>query len=221
MFRKSIISLLLVVLLGLAWNKEVHKAQATSVQQGIAEEILRFHVLANSDSTEDQQLKMQVKEEVLKYLSGYLDGSENLEETKEIIKTHLQDIETYAISVVKEKGYDYSVHAELTTCYFPVKTYGDCTFPAGEYEALRILIGNAEGHNWWCVLYPNLCFVDAVYGVVEDEEKEKLENVLTEEEYQSILEVPEENVTVKFRFLDWIQECFGMKDDIDHYKDTE
>lgn len=213
MFRKSIIGILVVVMLGLAWNKEVHSAQETSLQQGIAEEILRFHVLANSDSTEDQQLKMEVKEQVLEYLATYLDGSESLEETKQIVKTHLQDIEEYALSVVQEKGYEYSVSAELATCYFPVKTYGDCTFPAGDYEALRILIGNAGGHNWWCVLYPNLCFVDATYGVVEDEEKEKLENVLTEEEYQSILEVPEENVTVEFRFLDWLKECFGMTDD--------
>ena len=221
MIRKSIIGIMFALLLVLAFNKEVHKTQETSLQQGIAEDILRFHVLANSDSTEDQQLKMEVKEAVLEYMSGYLNGNENLEETRQTVQTHLHDIQEYAMTVVREKGYDYSVQAELATCYFPVKTYGDCTFPAGEYEALRILIGEAGGHNWWCVLYPNLCFVDAVYGVVEDEEKEKLENVLTEEEYQSILEVPEENVTVKFRFLDWIQECFGMKDDIAHYKDTE
>lgn len=213
MIRKSIIGIMLALLTVLAFGKEVHKTQETSVQQGIAQEILRFHVLANSDSTEDQQLKMQVKEEVLKYLSGYLDGSENLEETRQIVQTHLQDIQEYAATVVRKKGYHYSVQAELGTSYFPVKTYGDCTFPAGEYEALRILIGEAGGHNWWCVLYPNLCFVDAVYGVVEDAEKEKLENVLTEEEYQSILEVPEENVSVKCRFLDWIQDCFGSDDE--------
>lgn len=213
MFRKSIISILFVLLIGLALNKEVHRSQETSLQQGIAEEILRFHVLANSDSKEDQELKMQVKEDVLEFLSGYLKDSNNLEDTKRIIKTHLQDIQEYAETVVREKGYDYSVRAELETCYFPVKTYGDCTFPAGEYEALRILIGGAEGHNWWCVLYPDLCFVDAVYGVVEDGEKEKLENVLTEEEYQSILEVPEENITVEFRFFGWIQDLFGINDE--------
>lgn len=213
MFRKSIISILFVLLIGLALNKEVHRSQETSLQQGIAEEILRFHVLANSDSKEDQDLKMQVKEDVLEFLSGYLKDSNNLEDTKRIIKTHLQDIQEYAETVVREKGYDYSVRAELETCYFPVKTYGDCTFPAGEYEALRILIGGAEGHNWWCVLYPDLCFVDAVYGVVEDGEKEKLENVLTEEEYQSILEVPEENITVEFRFFGWIQDLFGINDE--------
>lgn len=211
MIRKSIIGIMFALLLVLAFNKEVHKTQETSLQQGIAEEILRFHVLANSDSTEDQQLKMQVKEAVLEYMSSYLDGNENLEETRQIVQSHLQDIQEYAMTVVREKGYDYSIQAELATCYFPVKTYGDCTFPAGEYEALRILIGKAGGHNWWCVLYPNLCFVDAVYGVVEDEEKEKLENVLTEEEYQSILEVPEENVIVECRFFQWIQECFGIE----------
>ena len=213
MIRKSIIGIMFALLLVLAFNREVHKTQETSLQQGIAEDILRFHVLANSDSTEDQQLKMEVKEAVLEYMSGYLNGNENLEETRQTVQTHLHDIQEYAMTVVREKGYDYSVQAELATCYFPVKTYGDCTFPAGEYEALRILIGEAGGHNWWCVLYPNLCFVDAVYGVVEDEEKEKLENVLTEEEYQSILEVPEENVTVECRFIQWIQECFGIEDE--------
>ena len=92
----------------------------------------------------------------------------------------------FAAAFVAEENYDYPVTAAVTTCWFPDKTYGDVTFPAGNYEALRIEIGSAKGHNWWCVLYPSLCFRDAANAVVPNEGKEKLKHVLTEEEYSEI-----------------------------------
>lgn len=90
--------------------------------------------------------------------------------------------------IVEKEQAGYPVHAELTECYFPRKSYGDCTFPAGRYEALRICIGKAEGKNWWCVLFPNLCFVDSIHAVVPEEQKKELKNVLTEEEYESLFD---------------------------------
>ena len=100
--------------------------------------------------------------------------------------------------VIRREGYAYPVTAGLTTAYFPEKTYGDCTFPPGEYEALQIKIGEAEGHNWWCVLYPSLCFVDDTHGVVTEEKKEELKNVLTEEEYDTITDTPRIKITFKW-----------------------
>ena len=87
--------------------------------------------------------------------------------------------------------------------YFPMKSYGDITFPAGYYDALRVTIGRAEGKNWWCVLFPNLCFVDVVHGVVPEESKQQLENILTEEEYESLFQWDKSPYRIRFRFLDW------------------
>ncbi len=161
-------------------------ARMEKTQKELAREVLRFHILANSDSKEDQDLKMQVKEEVLSFMKSELPYSHSVEETKEWASSHLEEIEELAEELIVQKGYDYPVHAEVTNCEFPDKTYGDVTFPAGEYEALRIEIGQAQGHNWWCVLYPNLCFVDATNAVVPEEGKEELQEVLTDDEYHMI-----------------------------------
>lgn len=164
------------------------RGKAAGIQQGIAGEILRFHVIANSDSKEDQALKLKVRDAVVEYMKDLLEGAEDLEETKGRIAERLADVEELAMRIVEKEQAGYPVHAELTECYFPRKSYGDCTFPAGRYEALRICIGKAEGKNWWCVLFPNLCFVDSIHAVVPEEQKEELKNVLTEEEYESLFD---------------------------------
>lgn len=164
------------------------RGKAAGIQQGIAGEILRFHVIANSDSKEDQALKLKVRDAVVEYMKDLLEGAEDLEETKGRVAERLADVEELAMRIVEKEQAGYPVHAELTECYFPRKSYGDCTFPAGRYEALRICIGKAEGKNWWCVLFPNLCFVDSIHAVVPEEQKEELKNVLTEEEYESLFD---------------------------------
>ena len=164
------------------------RGKAAGIQQGIAGEILRVHLIANSDSKEDQALKLKVRDAVVEYMKSLLEGAEDLEETKGRVAERLADIEELARRIVEKEQAGYPVHAELTECYFPRKSYGDCTFPAGRYEALRICIGKAEGKNWWCVLFPNLCFVDSIHAVVPEEQKEELKNVLTEEEYESLFD---------------------------------
>lgn len=181
---------------------EMRHVQAGSIQEGIAGEIIRFHVLANSDTQEDQELKLRVKDGLVDYLAPILSGASDVEETREILKARLGEIGEKAGELIREEGYAYEARAELTHCYFPIKTYGDCTFPAGVYEALRIRIGNAEGKNWWCVLYPNLCFIDSLHGILPEEQKQELQNVLTEEEYDSLLE--EEPPKFQFWILDRI-----------------
>lgn len=165
------------------WKVE---AKMAAMQQKLADEVLRFHVLANSDSEEDQKLKMKVKESVISYMKKQLPDAGSVEETKQWTGDHVRELEAVAQEVIEKEGYDYSVEAKLTTSYFPDKTYGDVTFPAGNYEALRIEIGQAKGQNWWCVLYPNLCFIDAVHAVVPEEGKQELEAVLQEDEYEMV-----------------------------------
>lgn len=161
-------------------------AKAQETQEHLAQEVLRFHVLADSDSEEDQEMKMQVKEAVLSYLEESMPREAEIEEIRQWVKWHLEDLEAVAVRTLREAGSTDTVTAELTKDYFPAKTYGDITFPAGEYEALRIKIGRAAGHNWWCCLYPNLCFVDAVHAVVPEEGKDALRQVLDKEEYKMI-----------------------------------
>ena len=174
---------------------------AESIQEGIAGEIIRFHVIANSDSQEDQDLKLMVKDEIVKYMEPILRDAGDISETRIRIKDHLGEIEEKAAEVIKGQGYDYQAEAGLTKCYFPIKTYGDCTFPAGEYEALRVCIGEAQGKNWWCVLYPNLCFIDSIHAVVPEEQKEELKNVLTEEEYDSLFDWRTSDFEIKTKWF--------------------
>ena len=174
------------ILISLVVTSIVVNAKQSRMQQDLAEEVFRFHVLANSDSDEDQALKMQVKEAVIAYMKEEIPDSDSVETTKEWARNHLDAIVNLAKAVIQEEGYDYPVIAEVTTCDFPDKTYGDITFPSGRYEALRIEIGEANGQNWWCVLYPNLCFIDAVHAVVPEEGKKDLKNVLQEDTYEMV-----------------------------------
>ena len=149
-------------------------------------------------------MKMKVKERVISYMKEQLPNAKNVEMTKAWTRSHAGELEKVAQEVIREEGYTYSVKAELTTSYFPDKTYGDVMFPAGWYEALRIEIGSAKGKNWWCVLYPNLCFLDSVHAVVPKEGKQELETVLEEEEYEMV------TATSKFK-IKWF--FFGKDDD--------
>ena len=174
------------ILISLVVTGLVVNAKRSQMQEDLAKEVFRFHVLANSDSEEDQALKMQVKEAVISYMQEEIPESDSVETTKEWTRSHLDVIVNLAKAVVREEGYDYPVMAEVTTCDFPDKTYGDITFPSGRYEALRIEIGEANGQNWWCVLYPNLCFIDAVHAVVPEEGKKDLKKVLQEDTYEMV-----------------------------------
>ena len=178
------------ILISLVVTGFVVNAKQSRMQQDLAEEVFRFHVLANSDSEEDQALKMQVKEAVITYMKEEIPDSDSVETTKEWARNHLDAIVNLAKAVIQEEGYDYPVIAEVTTCDFPDKTYGDITFPSGRYEALRIEIGEANGQNWWFVLYQNLCFIDAVHAVVPEEGKKDLKKVLEEDPYEMVTARP-------------------------------
>mgnify|MGYP001624027052 FL=1 len=162
------------------------EARARRAGQELSREVLRFHVLADSDSPEDQQRKLEVKEALLAYMEEAMPLDADLEETCSWVRENLDSLEQTAEERLREDGCSDPVRAELVRDYFPEKTYGDVTFPAGEYTALRILIGAGQGHNWWCCLYPSLCFTDAVTAHVLEEEKEELGRVLGEDEYDMI-----------------------------------
>ena len=178
-------------------EKQTTKETADQIQQGIAKEILRFHVLANSDSEADQNVKKQVRDAVGAYIEPYLLECENIEETRATVNDHMDEIIAVSNETLAANGFTYGASAELTHTDFPEKTYGDYTFPEGNYEALEITLGDGAGHNWWCVLYPNMCFRGSVYEVVEDEAKENLKEVLTPDEYESIFDSGKYEIKLK------------------------
>ncbi len=143
---------------------EIVDAKMSETQETLAKEVFRFHVLANSDSEEDQEVKLKVRDAVIAYMKESMDAELQEEpdagQTKEWVQSHLDELEHVADRVVGEEGYSYRSEAEVEVCYFPDKRYGDIVFPQGEYEALKIRLGEAKGHNWWCVLYPRLCFIE-------------------------------------------------------------
>lgn len=196
--KKSIFLFILALLfvLGVYKITSVHQ-----VQMQVADKVLRFHVLANSNRSEDQELKLAVRDCVGTYVREELAPADSLEESCQLLNQHLADIEACAMEVIREQGYDYTVTASLETCFFPEKTYGRAVFPPGNYKALRVVIGEGSGRNWWCVLYPNLCFSGNLYQVDETSGAEELQKVLAPEEYKMIMENKEYQISFRLQEL--------------------
>lgn len=157
--------------------------------EAISNQILRLHILANSDSEEDQQLKLKVRDAILEEYNFYKMSS--LEEAERYVANNLDAITQTAQQVIYNEGYDYQVNAEIVNMFFDTRRYEDFTMPAGRYEALRITIGDANGHNWWCVLYPPLCIPAA-------EPEQELEENLTEEQCELVGDSPKYDVRFAF-----------------------
>ena len=187
------------LLLFLAVMPMIHMYREQRMQKEIAEKILRFHVIANSDSREDQELKLKVRDAVGHYMKDQMKEVTNRKEAEETANANLKKIEKVAEDVIAKEGRSYTVNAFIGPVDFPVKTYGAYSFPAGTYEAVEVVIGEGAGKNWWCVLYPNLCFLDKTCAVVSDEGKEDLKGVLTDEEYQLLTDNKE--LKVKWFFF--------------------
>ncbi|WP_294186464.1 stage II sporulation protein R [uncultured Clostridium sp.] len=198
MKNKICIVLLLICALNLkscTSGKLIEDSNSTKelVYEDIANEIIRFHVIANSNTDEDQALKLKVRDKVIEFVSNSLKESNSLEESRKFIIENKSNIESIAKSVIIENGYDYNVTSSLSRENFPDKIYGDVVFPQGEYEAYRILIGEAKGENWWCVMFPPLCFVDGTKDAIDSTEVvEKLEGNNKKEKIK--------NNKVKFKF---------------------
>ena len=194
--------LLLAFLFTMAGQRQSDEAMAAR----IAPEILRFHVLANSDSDEDQQLKLRVRTLLLDSIYEKLGENASLDDTKEYVLANKDSLEQESEDYMKAEGYDYPAHMEVTECYFPTKTYGDMVFPCGTYDAVRVEIGKGKGHNWWCVLYPPLCFVDSTYAVVPDYSRDILRESLDSADYQALLKKqPEVHIRIRSKFLELLE----------------
>lgn len=173
------------------------------LQPEIAQKILRFHILANSDGEKDQSIKLKVRDEIGNLMQKKLKDSEGLPDTEAVVLEHMDEITETAERILRENGCSYGASAKLAKVDFPEKTYGEYTFPEGEYEALQVTLGEGGGHNWWCVLYPNMCFQGSVYEVVEEEADEKLQEVLTPAEYADVFNSGK--IRIRLKFLEYFR----------------
>ncbi|MBR0277558.1 MAG: stage II sporulation protein R [Clostridia bacterium] len=197
--HKMVKRLILSVITGICIFSPLYE-YSNRVMADITNSVVRLHIIANSDSKEDQLLKIKVRNDIIDYLSPMLDDAKSTDETKNIIKEHLDDITIAANKSIKKHGYTYSATAVFGNYKFPEKEYENIVFPSGNYDALRIVIGNGSGKNWWCVLYPQLCFSQSPDGLMSDENQKKLKNVLTEDEYEL---VSSGKVNFKLKIAEW------------------
>lgn len=177
----------------------------TAVSQDIKDSVFRLHVIANSDSNEDQNLKLKVRDSLLEYMNGLAKDCTSKEEVVQIAKDHQEEFKQIAEKVISDNGYSYSVSIKIGDSDFPTKTYGDISLPAGTYDALRVQIGEAKGKNWWCVMFPPLCFVDVSTGVVPDTSKEEMKENLNDEEYDLISKTDDNEINFKFKLVEFFQ----------------
>lgn len=159
---------------------------SNAVTADISNSVFRLHVIANSNSEEDQNLKYKVRDAIIEYMNSISKGVSSKEEAIKIAEENKENFYNIAKKVINDNGFNYNVNINIGNFSFPTKTYGDISFPAGFYDALKVEIGESSGRNWWCVMFPSLCFVDVSEGIVPDESKEDLQSNLQEEEYNLI-----------------------------------
>lgn len=174
--------------------------QATS--NDISRSVFRLHVIANSDNKEDQNLKYIVRDNLLSYMNELCKNCKSKEEATLLVENNKDNFKQIAIDTIREQGFSYDVNINIGNFEFPTKEYGDISLPAGNYDALRVEIGKAEGQNWWCVMFPPLCFVDVSSGVVPTESKELLKENLSEEEFTLISDNSNKEINFKFKLLE-------------------
>lgn len=167
----------------------------------VTDKLVRLHVIANSDSIEDQELKRKVRDEVIEQMSPKFEGLKDVNQVKQVIADNIILIENIAAGVVEGNQKSYGAKALVGNYDFPTKIYGNLTLPAGNYQALKIVLGNGEGQNWWCVMFPPLCFIDIAHGVVPEQTMEQLKESLNEDEYKLLTAArTDEDLPVKLKF---------------------
>lgn len=174
----------------------------SAISDNLYNSVFRLHVIANSDNAEDQKLKYIVRDNLINYMNEKNKDFSNKEDVIDYAKNHIDDFKKVAEDTIKLQGFDYPVSVEVGNFEFPTKNYGDISFPSGFYDALKVQIGAAKGKNWWCVMFPPLCFIDTTAGIVPDSSKEELKENLSEENYRIVSGSENTNIAIKFKILE-------------------
>ncbi|MBE5953340.1 MAG: hypothetical protein E7257_04190 [Lachnospiraceae bacterium] len=181
--------------------------EETAEEEGLANNLIRFHVRANSNQEVDIALKYKVRDAVISCLEEGLTSCVTLDEAEDYLADNLELIKQVSEETLSKEGYNYAVRAYLTNDYFPMRQYGEMVVPAGFYQALRVDIGLANGENFWCLLYPTLCVPVEAGGVITKDGEKELQEELTEEQYDKLFvkkEVPKENIEIRFKLWDML-----------------
>ncbi len=203
--NKNINSIMILFLLLFLFIFISAYSYVSAISNNLYDSVFRLHIIANSDSNEDQNLKYVVRDDLIKYLQNSKNNFSTKESFINYTNTHINELKYIAENTIKKNGFDYSVNLEVGNFVFPTKNYGDITFPTGSYDALKVKIGKAAGKNWWCVMFPPLCFINSTSGIVPDESKQTLKQELSEENYKIISETKNPDITVKFKIIEFFQ----------------
>lgn len=179
---------------------------ASNISNNISNTVFRLHVIANSDSKEDQDLKYKVRDDLIKYMNTICKDCKSKEEAIELVTLYKDTFKQIALKRITDEGFNYNVKIEIGNFDFPTKNYGDISLPAGFYDALKVEIGDAKGQNWWCVMFPPLCFVDISSGIVPEESKEYLKDNMNEEEFALVSDNSDSNIKFKFKLLEFFNQ---------------
>jgi stage II sporulation protein R len=171
-------------------------------QLNIAENVMRFHVMAHANSFEEQELKDYVSAEILDEFADVLANFNNIEEAREMLAQMLPELQEYAQRLVRNAGFEHAVSAEITNTFFPTQVYGSIAFPPGNYDALQITIGDGDGQNWWCLMFPPLCYVDMT---ATDNGRDTLAATVSDESFRLLAHQNQPDVVVRFRIVEWWQ----------------
>lgn len=203
--KKILKSLLILIILFSIYTFICAYSYVNAVSENLSNSVFRLHVIANSDTQEDQNLKYIVRDKLIEYMNTLSQSCSSKEEVIKTSQDNLDDFKQIAENTIREQGYSYPVEVEIGNFEFPTKTYGDISFPSGYYDALRVKIGEAKGKNWWCVMFPPLCFVDVTTGIVPDTSKEDLKQNLSDEEYKIISDTENTDITLKFKLIEFFE----------------
>lgn len=174
---------------------------ATTVSKNLSNNFFRLHILANSDSEFDQTLKLKVRDNIIKYMETQNFSNASKEDVINSVQENLEKYQEIAEETIKDTGYNYPVSLKIGNFYFPTKEYGNISLPCGYYDALRIEIGEAKGQNWWCSLFPPLCFVDISSGIVDEKSEKNLKESLSDEEF-AIITNNNKQIKLKFKIVE-------------------
>ena len=202
--KSKLKNMLILLVLSVFYTFICAFSYVNAVSTNIQDSVFRLHVIANSNSDEDQNLKYIVRDKVLEYMTSISKDLSSKEEIISVAKENIDKIQKIAEETIKKNGYNYPVKLTIGSFAFPTKTYGDISLPSGMYDALKIEIGDAKGKNWWCVMFPPLCFVDVTSGIVPEESKEIMKENLSDEEYELISE-SRSNMKFKFKIVEMFQ----------------
>lgn len=187
---RQLVGLFCIALVGLCFYLDTE-------QNELAEKMLRLHVLANSDSDEDQALKLRVRDQVLTVVQPWLESKPNVTEVEKTLREKAPELQRQAENVIRDAGYDYPVTVSVEHTWFPTRQYDNFSLPAGKYDSLRVIIGEGKGHNWWCVVFPPLCLAATTETVSQNAE----EAGLSDKDVLLILEDNDEYV-IKFKAIE-------------------